>query len=125
MVHWYFEPSQLHRVISGLISTKPGVLAVTVVIEREPGSPTLNLFKVLDVLLEIWVPGTGCIFQDGSNYSDIGSCSDFDTAVSQVPSQNTKHSVILSSCYGDMPGKVTPRYLLSLWNRELERAVHM
>ena len=68
---------------------------------------------MLDVLLEIWVVGTGCIFQDGSNYSDVGSCSDFDVAVTQVPSQNAKHSVFLSSCYGDMPLKVTPRCLLS------------
>lgn len=38
----------------------------------------LNLFKLMDVLLEIWVPGTGFILQDGSDHGGVGSYSDFD-----------------------------------------------
>ena len=59
-----------------MVSTLPGVLSVTVVLECESGNPTLDLFKLLDVLLDIWVPSTGCILQDGSDRGGVGSCFD-------------------------------------------------
>ena len=50
--------------------------SVTVVLECEYGSPALDLLQLLDVLLDIWVPSTGCILQDGSDRGGVGSCSD-------------------------------------------------
>ena len=46
---------------------------------------------LLDVILEMWVPGTGCIQQGWSDCGGVGSCSNFGVAVTRVPSQKTKH----------------------------------
>ena len=57
-----------------MVSTLPG--SDTVVLECEPGSPAMDLVQLLGVLLDIWVPSTGCMLQDGSDRGGGGSCSD-------------------------------------------------
>ena len=65
----------------------------------------LNLFKLLDVCLELWVAGTGYILQDGSDHG-VEGCpgSASDVAVTEVPSLKPR-TVSLPSCY-DCPGIV-------------------
>ena len=61
----------------------------------------LNLFKLLDVCLELWVPGTGCILEDGSDRGGEGCPgSASDVAVTEVSSLKVKpRTVSLPSCY--------------------------
>ena len=88
--------------------------SVKVLLECESSSPTSDLFRLVDVLLELWVPGTGCILQGGFKHGGVDSCSDF-----KVPSQKTKHSVsfpgVIQTCLDDVRlfVKVTTKYLLS------------
>ena len=52
------------------------------ILECEPDCPSVDMFKLLDVLLGGWVPGTVCILQDGSDHGVVGSSSDSDAGVS-------------------------------------------
>lgn len=73
--------------------------SATLVLECESGSPMLNLSKLLDACLELWVPGTGYILQNGSDHGGEGCPgSASDVAVTEVPSLKPR-TVSLPSCY--------------------------
>ena len=72
-----WSPSQPDS--GSMAAMQPGVL------ECQPGIPSLDRFKLLDVL-EIRVPDTGCTLQDRSDHNGVGSGSESDVAVTKVPS---------------------------------------
>ena len=101
-----------------MAAMQPGVL------ECQPGIPSLDRFKLLDVFLEVWVPDTGCTLQDGSDHGGVGSSSESDVAVTKVPSEKNKlfsfpFSALMETCLdhvtllGSIHVQVTLRYLLS------------